>query len=190
MSAIENFAALPVKEQREFAAALLKTINSEKTFHDDTTFEIINVEADDLTGGLMIEVSHTDFIVVDREANWTCAYEDEAEHDPGFDANYENSIYDDAKKAFKTLSTVIDGYKVSLEVSDVDADETVEVEVDRISHEDGGIGGYEYFGHSGHDSQPYVEVEGIIAKACDCGLAFFVEPDDAFEDVAEESEEN
>jgi hypothetical protein len=62
-----------------------------------------------------------------------------------------------------------------LEIDDVDEVETVEVEVDSISHEDAGIGHYEYWGEVGYDSRPYVEVEGTIVKACDCALSLYVE---------------
>lgn len=176
MSVIENFAALPYKEQREFAAGLLTKINSEHIFSEDTLFELVDIEADDLTGGLIIEVSHPDYIEVSREATWACDTEDEAESDPGYDAEYEESLIEDTKKAFKALSTVIEGYTVALEISDVDAVDTVAVEADHISNEDSGIGDYEYFGFRGHDSRPYVEVSGTIVKACECSLAFFVEP--------------
>ena len=187
MSVIENFAALSAQEQREFANSLVKTINSESIFSSEVDFEITRIEADDLTGSLMIEVSHTNAIEVPRKATWTCDDAEDATDDPGFEANYDNSIIEDAKKAFKTLSTVIDGYKISLEISDVDANDAVDVEVDHISQEDAGIGDYEYWGDVGYDSRPYVEVEGTIVKACDCSLAFFVDPDD---EPAVETEEN
>jgi hypothetical protein len=178
MSVIENFAALPAKEQREFATALIKTINSESIFSADTNFEITGVEADDLTGGLWIEVSHPDPINVPRKATWQVLDEEEADTDPGYEAEYVDSIYEDAKSAFKTLSTVIDGYEVTLTVDDADADETVDIEVQSMSHEDAGIGHYEYWGHDEFDSRPYLEVTGVITKACTCSLVFFVEPVD------------
>ena len=176
MSVIENFAALSFEEQKKFAEALIKTINSESTFTSDTNFVITNVEADELAGDLLISVDHDAPIEVSREATWACATEDEMRHDPGYDANYTNSLFEDAKKAFKTLSTVIDGYKVLLELDDVDEEETVEVEVEDYSHEDGGIGDYEFWGHTGHDSQPYIEVVGTIVKACNCAITLLVEP--------------
>lgn len=178
MSIIENFAVLSKEEQREFATKLLDTINTESMFTADTKFEITNVEPDELSGGLLIEVSHANPIIVSRDATWSCADEDEAAGDPGYDADYANTIYEDTKKAFKTLSTVIDGYSVSLEISDVDETNTVSVEVDSTSNEDDGIGDYEYFGFTGNDSRPYVEVTGAIIKECECALAFFVEPAD------------
>ena len=84
------------------------------------------------------------------------------------------------------MSTVIDGYNIELEISDVDANDTVEIEVDSISHEDAGIGSYEYWGEVGYDSRPYVEVGGYY-----CGLrmslAFLVDPvDTVYEDESEE----
>lgn len=191
MSVIENFAALSAQEQKEFAVALLKTINSENIFSSETNFELTNVEANDFTGGLIIEVSHTNPIEVSRPATWTCAEEEDAGVDPKYDADYENDVYEDAKKAFKTTSTEIDGYKVSLEIADLYELENTEINVDSTSQEDAGIGDYEYFGFTGHDSQPYIQVEGTIVTACDCALAFFVEPaDEPAETTPEESEEN
>ena len=189
MSVIENFAALSAQEQRTFAESLIKTINSESIFSSEVDFEITGIEADDMTGGLIIEVDHTDSVDVPRAASWTAADEDEAYSDPGYDADYFNSIYDDAKKAFKTLEAVIEGYKVSLDISDVDEDDTVEVEVDSSSAEDSGIGSYEYWGSSGYDSHSYVEVEGTITKACTCGLTFYVEPADETSAIEETDED-
>lgn len=186
MNRIENFAVIPAKDQIAFATALLKTINSEKIFHNEVQFEILGVEPDDLTGGLTIDISHSDPIKVYRDASWTCAREEEASEDPGYDADYADYIVDDAKKVFKTLETVIEGYKVTLEFVDVDAGETFDVEVENISHEDDGIGSYDYWGYSGYDSRPYIQVEGVIGKECDCALALFVEPDDTPAEVPEE----
>lgn len=190
MSVIENFAALSAQKQREFAAALIKTINSESTFISNITFDLVNVEADDMTGGLLIEVSHEPMIEVTRKATWQAGDEDEASSGPDSDygADYSEAVTTDAEKAFKTLSTEIDGYTVSLDISDVDEEETIEVEIDHISHEDSGIGHYEFWGEPGYDSQPYVEVEGTIVQACTCSLAFFVEPTESTE-PAEVTEE-
>lgn len=192
MSVIENFAALSAQEQREFANSLIKTINSENIFSSDVAFEIINVEADDISGGLMIEVSHTPHpIEVSRNAIWTCGTAEDAEDDPGFEANYENSVYEDMKKAFKTLSQVVEGYRVSLDISDIDEDETVEVTANQINHEDSGVGAYEFWGDRGYDSRPYCEVEGTIVRECEALLTFFVEPADEYvETLPEETEEN
>ena len=189
MNVIENFAELSFEEQTSFAEALIKTVNSESAFTEDTNFKISGVEANELSGGLIILIEHDDPIEVRRAASWQCADEDDAEDDPGFEADYENYLFEDAKKAFKTLSTVIDGYTVSLEVDDVDDIETVRVEVDSTSQEDSGIGSYEFWGETGYDSDPYVEVEGTIVKACDCALTIYVEPVDNTEATTEESEE-
>lgn len=185
MSVIENFAVLSAKEQLEFATALLNTINTESTFTSDTNFEFRSVEADELTGGLWIEVSQTNPIEVLRKATWTCDDADDANEYPGFEANYKNSIYEDTRKAFKTLSTVIDGYKVSLEISDVDEGDGAVESVDDISHENAGIGDYEYWGDVGYDSQPYVEVTGTIVRSCDCSFALSVEPNNVDETETE-----
>jgi hypothetical protein len=176
MAVIENFAALSAQEQRTFAEALIKTINSESIFSSEVNFEITAVEAEEMSGGLWIEASNADPVDVAREASWQAADEDEASYDPGYDADYTGTIFDDIKSSFKTMEATIEGYRVSLDITDVDEDETIEVEVDRISHEDSGIGHYEYWGDVGYDSHPYVEVEGTIIKACTCQLAFFVEP--------------
>ncbi len=186
MNVIENFAALSEKELREFAEALVKTINSESIFNTELKFEIVNLSAEDLTGELAIDVSPDDPIQVSREASWQAGDEDEAESDPGYGAEYVDSISNDAKKVFKTTSAVIDGYKVTLDVYDADEADTVEVTVDDISHEDSGIGDYEYWGSRGHDSNPYVEVRGTIVKACYLGIVLYVEP---AEEVQEEPEE-
>jgi len=191
MSIIENFATLSAQEQRSFAEALLKTINSESIFSSEVNFELTEVEVDDMTGELLIYVSHTDFVSVSRKASWTCDDEDDAKRDPGYEVEYVDSIYEDAKKAFKTLATIIDGYKVTLDIADVDEEETIEVIVDHISHEDSGIGSYEYWGYRGYDSSPYVEVDGTLVKSCDCSLSFFVEPvDEPVDEEPEKIEEN
>lgn len=181
MAVIENFDAISVQEQMKFAEALLKTINSERIFSDQTNFELRGVEAEAFTGGLYIEVKQTNPIEVECKATWTANNEDDAESDPD-DAKYDNSIDKDVLKSFKVGSAVIDGYKVEIEVVDVDEESKfVEVIVDRISYEDDGIGSYEHFGFTGYDSRPYVSVRGTVVKSCDCALSFYVEPVDAFE---------
>ena len=182
---IENFAELSFEEQKKFADALVKTINSERIFTDDTNFELDNVEVDELTGGLVLSVSHPDPIKVSREATWTCGTKEEVSDDPGYDADYKESIYKDIEKAFKTLSTVIDGYEVSLQIDDLDSNEAIEVNVDSYTHEDNGIGHYEFWGERGYDSRPYVEVEGTIVVACDCAISLWIEPEDTTEATEE-----
>ena len=187
MAIIENFAELSYEEQRKFAEAIVRTINSENIFTDATDLQISDVEADELSGGLVILIEHTNTIEVSRAATWQCEYEEDVYDDPGYDADYDNNIFGDTKKAFKTLVTVIDGFKVSLEVDDVDETETVGVMVDSYSNEDDGIGSYEYWGERGYDSRPYVEVKGTIVKACDCAITLYVEPEDQ---PVEETEED
>ena len=189
MTVVENFAELSAPEQYEFAAKLLNTINSEHIFTSDTDFEILNVEVSEYSGDLRIDVSHTNLIDVPRKAVWTCSDEDEAEADPGYDADFDELIDKDVAKVFKTREADIEGYHVVLEVGDADAEETVEVTAEHISHEDSGIGHYEYWGVDGYDSHPYVEVTGTIVQACDCSLTFFVEPAAQVPEVAEETEE-
>jgi hypothetical protein len=176
---IENFAALSAQEQIDFATNIMKTINSEKIFSADTQFEITNVEAEDMTGSLVIEAAVTNPFEVSRKATWTCESEEDAEADPGFEASYDNALFEDAKAVFPATA-VIDDYTITLEIADVEevGDEAVEVEVDRVSREDSGIGSYEYFGFEGNDSQPYVEVYGTIVSSCDGAFVFYVEPKD------------
>jgi hypothetical protein len=174
MAVIENFSDISTKEQRDFAEALVKTINSERTFTDETDFAVRSIEADSTTGDLIIELDHDELISIVREATWTCGDEDEIHSDPGYEADYADSVYEDAKKAFKTIVTEIEGYTVELDIADVDEEETIEVDVDDYSHEDGGIGHYEFWGETGYDSDPYIEVEGTITKACSCSLALIV----------------
>ena len=178
---IENFATLPVEEQINFAKTLLEKINSENIFTNETNFEFQDVEPDDVTGGLWVSASLANPIGVSRKATWEAGDEEGAYEDPGFDAICEDSLVNDTMKAFKTLAAVVDGYSVSLQVDDVEEDRNfdAEVSIDKISHEDAGIGSYEYFGFKGYDSHPYVEVTGTLVRTCDCNISFYIEPVDA-----------
>ena len=191
MEMIENFAMLSFEEQKAFAEELLKTINTEHTFSSETNFEIAGVEADELSGSLIVQVSQTNPINVSRKATWSCDSADDAEDDPGFEADYEEYLFDDAKKSFKTTAMTIADYTVILELSDVDevGEEAVEVIVDEISNEDAGIGDYEYFGARGTDSRPYCEVSGTIVRSCECTLAFVVEPSDEPVEIDDEEDD-
>jgi hypothetical protein len=192
MTVIENFAVLPEKEQREFAEALLKTINSEGIFTSDTDFELTDFEADEITGGLWIAVINTTPIEVPRKATWTCNDEEDIYSVPNSDfIEYENRLNEDVAKAFNTLTATLEGYTISLEeVADSDEIKKVDVEIDKFSHEDSGIGAFDFGGHIEYDSQPYIEVTGNIITSCDCSLAFFVEPNDTIEVEPEITEEN
>lgn len=187
MSVIENFAELSEQEQRAFAEALMKTINSEHIFTGETDFKVLSVEADEMTGGLYIETTNTDPIETRREATWQAADEEDAYDEPS-DANYKISVYDAVEASFKTKEAVIEGYEVSLhEVNYVD-EEFDDVEIDNISYEDSGIGSYEFWGDVGYDSNEYVEVKGTVIHNCTCGIYFYAEPAD--ESVSTEPEEN
>lgn len=173
MSVIENFAALSDQEQREFAEALIKTINTEKTFIDDE-LTLSSVEADEMTGDLLIDLEGV--IYLDRKATWTCGNDEDDAYAKPEDPEYDSFIFNDVKRAFKTLSAEIDGYTLSLDVADTNDEEIEEVKVDHISHEDAGIGHYEYWGYEGYDSRPYIEVEGTLVQSCKVYLGLSVEP--------------
>lgn len=178
---IENFATLSVEEQISFAKTLIDKVNTEKIFTEETNFEFQDVEPDDVTGGLWVSASLANPITVRRKATWEAGDEDGAYEDPGFEADYEDSLEAEAAQSFKTSTAVVDGYNVSLKIDDAeeDRDSSAEVEVDSISHEDAGIGSYEFWGHAGYDSQPYVAVTGTLTKYCDCNISFYIEAKDS-----------
>ena len=184
MTRIENFAALSTEQQANFAKDLLSYINKEGIFSSETIFNFIKAEVNDLSGELEIEASHTEPVSVARNATWTCSDIDDVEFDINdSDIEYEQSLTDDLNKAlktfFKTFSTIIEGYEVTVQVHDWDElDEERDIEAKHITHEDSGIGSYDYFGFSGVDSNPYIEAEGVITTKCDCALVFFVAPAD------------
>ena len=190
MAVIENFDAISVQEQMKFAEALLNTINSERIFTDEVDYKVASIEADEMTGGLIIQVDSDGPMAVAVEAAWVCDDEDDAYHVPSLDRILEEaSIYEAAKKSFKTLSTVIEGYQVSLEIDDVNEGSIEEVEVDDVSQEDDGIGSYEAAGYRGYQSIPYLQAEGALIKECEVYVTFYVEPVDAFEDTEVPAEE-
>lgn len=188
MSIIENFAALSEKEQRDFAEALVKTINSENTFPyyikysvpSDFKFNISEVYPDELTGDLVIEITASTPVWIPSAATWQCGIDDDPE-DVVEDEEFINDIDDDIKKVFKTLTAEIDGYKVTLDVSDWDYPPRDfkgrdMVFVDDVTDEDSGIGSYEYWGDTGYDLHPYQEATGVIVRALICYLNLTVEP--------------
>ena len=174
MSVIYNFNELVENERQQFAADLVKKINEEHIFSSEVDFKIDSVEADEMSGDLAISVSHDGYVEISRSATWQSSDEDSM-YSPE-EPDYENTVYDDAEKAFSKQEAEIDGYKVSLVIDDADDDDTLDVEVDDYSHEDSGIGHYEYWGQVGYDSHPYVEVEGTIIRGCTCHITFWVEP--------------
>lgn len=176
MSVIENFSTLLDWQLGQFATVLVSKINAENTFSNLIDFTIDSFEADDITGNLIIYLRHEEYLEVEREATWTCEDIHSVDQDPGSSADYENAIFTDVKKCFKTQTAQIEGYTVTLRIDDTDVVETVEVIADVYQEEDNGIGDYEYFGARGYDSDPYVEVEGRIIAACQCALTLIVEP--------------
>lgn len=174
---VENLTELSVDEQIKLAKDLIEKINSERIFIDETSFEFQDVDIDKTSKGLCISISTSNPISISREATWSAGTEEGATEDPGNNAEFEYSLIADAKKSFKTLGCEIDGYKVSLQIDDVEKDETTdaEVEVVNLTHEDAGIGSYEFWGFKGYDSQPYVAAEGVITADYDCNLTFFVD---------------
>jgi hypothetical protein len=172
------------EELHDFAVSLVKTINSEKLFSDDISFEFASAEVDEFNGGLWIELASDDTIEVERPASWQASDEDEIEE--ADDIDFANSIYKDVANMFKATHVEVEGYKVELDVTDVGDSEITEVIPGRIRHEDSGIGSYEYGGIRGYDSNPYVETDGTIIESCYCYLNLFVEPIDQ---VSKEPEE-
>ena len=185
MSVIENFAELSFEEQKKFAEALVKTINSESTFTDQVDFKVTKVEADEMTGGLVIELEHEDAIEVERDATWQCPERDDA-YDVPDDPDFVEHIMDDIESTFKTLTTELEGYSITLQVDDWDTVDTVDVKPDYISDEDSGIGRYEFWGDVGYDSHPYCEVTGTITQTCTVYCSLHVEAADHFEVEPEE----
>ena len=173
---IENFAELSEQELQQFAADLVEKINNESLVSNEINFKITEVKADDLTGNLMIEVIPEDETYeVDRKATWYAADHHDMNPDSS-DVEFVNLLKNDVKNKFKT-EAVVDGYKITCEVTDVDSVDTVGFEVDDYAEEDSGIGSYEYWGSSGYDSNPYVSVEGTITEECYIYLTLTVEPE-------------
>jgi hypothetical protein len=185
MSVIENFAELSFEEQKKFAEALVETINSECTFTDQVDFKVTKVEANEMTGGLVIDLEHEDTIEVERDATWQCSSRDDVEDTPD-DPDYAEHIMDDIESAFKTLAAELEGYSITLQVDYWDEVDTVDVKADYVSDEDSGIGRYEFWGEIGYDSHPYCEVTGTITQACAVDCSLHVEAADHFEVEPEE----
>ena len=186
MNVIENFSLLSKQEQRAFAEALLKTINSESTFIDGHPFEIYEGNggfyADETTGDITIDVAHQGLIEIEREATWP------GESPEMYDLEFFNTDEEDAEKVFKTTEAIIDGYKVTLGIADTDYKDITDYRVERSTSGDSGIGGYEYWGTRGYDSHPYTESVGVVTINYDLAIYLTVEP--AVEEVAPDTEED
>lgn len=161
----------------ELAKTILEKINLGRVFTKETAFEFQDTDLDRNTGYFWIAASTINSIGVPREASWTAGDEEGANEDPGNNAEYVNTVSEDLKKVLKTYEVEIDGYKVSMQIDDIEEDETTdaEVEVEDLSHEDSGIGSYEFWGFKGYDSNPYVEVSGTVTRFYDCNVTFLVE---------------
>ena len=165
MSVIQNFSVLPVQEQRQFAADLINKINSSKIFSDDAVFSLDDVEANDITGGLYLEVTAKD-VYFERDVTWDenddedilSYYGPRSSMPDGLD--FVESVFSDVMAGFKVKSATLDGYTLEIEdVADTADEKIEEIEVKHVRHEDAGIGHYEYWGYEGYDSRPYIEVE-------------------------------
>ena len=114
-----------------------------------------------------------------RDKLWlfaSCAHDDDVNSYPSSDLYYNDDVYEEVKKVFKTFSAVIDGYNVELDINDIDDKEIVDFSVNKVTKEDSGIGRYEYWGDTGYDSHPYYEIEGTITNGCICDLFIIVSP--------------
>lgn len=177
MSVIQNFSVLPAQEQRQFAADFINKINSSKILSDYAVFSLDDIDTDDMTGGLYLEVTAKD-IYFERDVNWTEKDDEDIQsyYGPGSsmpdDLDFVESILSDIKDTgFKSKSVVLDGYTLTVEdVADTADEKVEEIEVKHVSYEDAGIGHYEYWGYEGYDSDPYVAVE---AKA-NCSATAYI----------------
>jgi hypothetical protein len=179
MSVIENFNDLSAEELKQFAQNLLDKINEESIFTSEVNFVLnaYNEPETNLAGNLIFWADSPedgDGITVERNASWQ-AY-DEDDMATSEDIDFDNSLDEDAKSSFKTLVAEIDGYRVTLFVSDTDEIEKLDVDVTDWTTEEGGIGSYEYWGTPGYDSYTYFEVEGVISYNCFVCVEFEVEP--------------
>lgn len=177
MQQIKDFNKATDAEIQELAKDLITKINTDNILYNGSNFKIDNVEVDELKGMLYIDISIPDDeegIGVYRDAQWQALDTSDMYHPE--DIDYGNTLEKDLLASFNTTSTNIDGYDVSLSVNDADVEDIIDVEVDSYSEEDSGIGSYEYWGATGYDSHPYLEVEGTIIQACSCYCTLDVTP--------------
>lgn len=169
---IENFSILPQEELNQFAKKLLDKINAEHIFSSETDFKFADsdaVWADEMTGDLVIALDTVDDVSVDVSATWQSPEDDPYDFE---DADEDTPDFDDVF----VKEAIIDGYKVTLSVDDYDYIENIDVTVDSYSHEDAGIGHYEFWGSTGYDSRPYLEVEGFFTNTYAVYVSLTVEP--------------
>lgn len=174
MSLITDFKALPAWELQRFAEGLVHKVNAECIFSKEVDFKIEEVEVHE-NGDLVIGITNDDrYVPATVEASWSCSDEDEI-YSPE-DPDIEGSTLDALEQSFVTFSANVDGYDVELTIDDYDKDDIQEVDVTSTTAEDAGIGSYEYWGHIGYDSRPYLEVEGTITYGCVCYMTLWVAP--------------
>lgn len=176
MELIQNFNDLSWDEQKTFTLALIQKINETKVFTDETELVLDVIETDEASGDLYVGVYTKDGqdLTVERVAVWTCGTEEDAYEEPD-EAEFSESILYDIEKAFKTFNTEIDGYLVNLKI-DYAEGETVDVDVKKCTDEDAGVGHYEFWGETGYDSRPYVEVTGVLTQKCWCQATLTISP--------------
>ena len=137
MAVIEDFNLLSEEEQIKFAEDLVAKINAEHLFTSEVDWTLNDVWANEQDGNLEISLIDEEGLDLELEATWQCGDEDEAERDPGHDADIE-SAFSAATYYFKdTAPVTVDGYTLTLEVTDAEAGDTVEVFADEVSEEDG-----------------------------------------------------
>lgn len=164
MKIIDNFNLLSEEEKKQIAEEFITKINEQNLLSNEVDIELVEVlEGDELDGGLNIVFATVDALPFERVGHWQVGDEDELHSTPKiFDVEFDETIYKDAKAAFKTTSLQLDGYNISIDDIDVDDESIDEVEVEDYTHEDSGIGHYEYWGFEGYDSHPYIEVNGTL----------------------------
>lgn len=173
---IQSFAELSFEARLHFAEELIKKINDESVFTKESDFKIDQIELDSYSNDLIIQASSVDPVKIVREACWQVYDEDALYDKPGKSAEYSSTIYEAADEALKTKSAVVDGYIVTAEVDEVEDSDNVDVQIDSYGHEDSGIGHHEFWGETGYDSHPYLEVEGTIIEECKILVSFYVSP--------------
>lgn len=169
---IENFSTLSQEELKQFAKKLVDKINTEKIITTEADFAILNdpdaVWASDITGNLIINLAAVE-VASAVDASWAAAEDDPYDYD---DAEEDSPDFEDVFKK----EVVVDGYKVTLSIDDYDRIENLEVEVNDYSHEDSGIGHYEFWGQTGYDSHPYLEVSGTFINLYSAAVSLTIEP--------------
>ena len=170
---IEDFEDSTEAEQKLFVDDLVSKINTKHLFTSDVDFIVEDYWTEDCSSRLVVTLSHEGAVEVTREASWQCGTADQINDMPE-DIEYYKSSITDVAKAFKTGPVVVDGYKVTLVVDDVDTEEAYEVEAKTYTEEDDGIGFFDCWGFKGYDSRPYIQVEGNVTCKCTCLLTLTV----------------